>query len=251
MWVSLFKSATVQEPRWWRSRWPWNASLSTGASGIHPQIEQLSQNTDWIPAGVLDYQKGLCRSMHDLVGMKGRREKDKTGQDQHPGAGELKRRRDSHIQRNWLGQKGGVWGCQRVNRWSVTLWTEWETHRQSTPWPCTPYPRLGHMSTGVHGAGSCSVGTGEQFQDKDYRDQPSSVLEGLLGRLRWILTHNVGKDCDSRDPKKTFIIFMFSSVHCWFWVFCSILFCFLLFSLLLWLLCYYFCSGFGDFKSYF
>ena len=93
------------------------------------------------------------------------------------------------------------------------------------------------MSTGVHGAGSCSVGTGEQFQDKDYRDQPSSVLEGLLGRLRWILTHNVGKDCDSRDPKKTFIIFMLSSVHCWFWVFCSILFYFLLFSMLLWLLC--------------
>ena len=115
MWVSLFKSATVQEPRWWRSRWTWNSSLSTGASGIHPQIEQLSQNTDWIPAGVLDCQKGLCRSMHDLAGMKGRREKDKTGQDQHPGAGELKRRRDSHIQRNWLGQKGSVWGYQRVN----------------------------------------------------------------------------------------------------------------------------------------
>lgn len=26
MWVSLFKGATMGEPRWWRSRWAWNAS---------------------------------------------------------------------------------------------------------------------------------------------------------------------------------------------------------------------------------
>ena len=38
------------------------------------------------------------------------------GQDQHPGVGELKQRRDSRIQRNLLGQKGSIWGYHRVNQ---------------------------------------------------------------------------------------------------------------------------------------
>ena len=118
MWVSLFKGATMGEPRWWRSRWTWNAPLSTDASAMHLQTEQLSQNTDWIPAGVLDYQNGLCESMHDLVGMKGRSEKEEEGKQDRTstqGWGSWSKE-DSRIQRNWLGQKRSSWGCQRVNQ---------------------------------------------------------------------------------------------------------------------------------------
>ena len=34
----------------------------------------------------------------------------------------------------------------------------------------------------------------------------SPVLKGILGRWRQTVTHNEGKDADSWDPRKTFII---------------------------------------------
>ena len=104
------------------------------------------------------------------------------------------------------------------------------------PWPCTLYPRLGRMSTGVHGGWELECGDWRAIPGQRHWDQPSSVLQCLLGMLRWIVNHNVAKDSDSRDPKKTFIIFMFWLIHCWFWGFLFYFVCFLLFSLLLWLL---------------
>jgi len=37
----------------------------------------------------------------------------------------------------------------------------------------------------------------------------SAVLEGILGEVRWTVTPSEGKDSDSSDSEKTFIILMF------------------------------------------
>ena len=141
------------------------------------------------------------------------------GQDQHPGVGELKQRRLPHPE-ELVGTEGKQLRLSESE--PADLWQSEQTEKHTDnpchgPGPWTPgWDACPLVCTG---AGSWSVGSGEQFQDKDYWHQPSSVLECLLGRLRWIVTRSVPKDSDSWDPKKTFIIFMFWLVHCWFWGF--------------------------------
>ena len=41
-------------------RWMWSTSFSVNASGIHLQMQRISQSTSWELAGVPDHWKGIC-----------------------------------------------------------------------------------------------------------------------------------------------------------------------------------------------
>ena len=49
--------------------------------------------------------------------------------------------------------------------------------------------------------------TQEEDQTRVYRDQPS--IEGYPRQVKWTVTHSKGKDADSRNSRKTFIILIF------------------------------------------
>ena len=55
-------------PRWQRSRWMWNTSLSMDTSGIHLQTKKCMQNTSSEWTGVPGQRKRIYRTTQDSVG---------------------------------------------------------------------------------------------------------------------------------------------------------------------------------------
>lgn len=137
------------EPGWWLGGHT-NASLSKRCISHASTDRTVVTEHDWIPAGVLDYQNGLCGSMHDLVGMKGKWEGGggQAGQDQHPGVGELKQEDSASRGIGW-DRREAVEAVKRVNQLIYDSLNRRKAHRQSMPWPWTLDPRLGRMSAGV------------------------------------------------------------------------------------------------------
>lgn len=186
--------------------------------------------------GVLDYQNGLCGSMHDLVGMKGYEKEEEAWQDQHPGVGELKQRRPPASRGIGWDRREAVEAVREWTSWSMTVWTRRNTQTIHAM-ALDPGPQAGDACPLVcTGAGSWSVGT-----ESNSRTKITEIIflsAGVPpGRLRWIVTRSVPKDSDSFNSKKNvYYFYVLISSLLVLGVFCYILFCFLSFSLLWWLL---------------
>ena len=62
------RDSQESSPRWQRSKWMWNTSLSMDTSGIHLQTQKCMQNTSSEGTGVPDQRKRIYRTKQDSVG---------------------------------------------------------------------------------------------------------------------------------------------------------------------------------------
>jgi len=148
-----------RKTRWHKSSQMCSTSLSVDTSGIHLQMQKISQNTSWEQTGVPDHWKGIYRSKTQQdKGRKGKRG-GWAGPDLHLGLGELKQGSDPQIEAI-VGDTGEVFeAVGEWSSWSGTVWMEWEPDN-----PCCSrmYPGRDPSLLKYTVSGSWSIGTGEQ-----------------------------------------------------------------------------------------